>query len=248
VEVGLWKGLYGLRTKALEKTIATVGPFKFQTLTMYETATLSMPGSAALKEDTPPDDSETKIPGRVAVTFPRIESPRTDETEKWNRMVEGHIRSFAGEPERGANTDLDFSITYATRDIISLDLGKLYFEEGMAHPNHGGAGYIVLLRSGRELKAADLFTSTKPWKTFLKDIVFRKLQTQADREDWSFVRDASEIDADNVKRWTITQQGLEIHFVPYEVSDYASGGHSVVVTWAELKPYLKAELPFAVPR
>jgi hypothetical protein len=163
--------------------------------------------------------------------------------------VEEHIRELSGELECDTELDVSFGITYAAQDVISLDVGLLSFSRNWAHPNYAGEGYTVLLKSGRELQASDLFMPTKPWKSFLNGMVFRKLKAQAAKEGWSLnPSSAAELKADEVKRWNITQQGLKIGFVQYEVSDYASGGHSVVVSWAQLKPYLKATLPFSIPQ
>ena len=246
LDVRYLKGTYSSRMKELEKTLETVGPFKIQSLTMYKAEIMDQ---AAQKQKTPPDEGDSDTAGSLKFSFPRIESPSTAETERSNRLVEEDIRKFAGELKSGTGVEVDFEITYASQDVISLDLGMWSFSRKWAHPNHAGAGYIVLLRSGRELQASDLFTPTKSWKTFLNGIVFRKLKAQAAKEDWILSpSSAAKLDADAVKRWTITKQGLKIRFVHYEVSSYASGPHEVVVSWAELKPYLKATLPFSVPQ
>jgi uncharacterized protein len=255
LDVGYWKATYAARTKQLESSLQTFGPYRIQSVTIYKAEikgqgsahSATPPADATENENTSSDESDTA--GNVAYTFPRIESPSTAETARWNRLAEEHIRSFAGEPESATSLDVGYGITYAAPDVISLDLGAMSFVQGTAHPNFSGAGYIVLLRSGIELKASDLFAPSKPWKTFLKDIVFRKLKAQAAKKDWYFnTASAAELDADDIKRWTITKQGLKVSFVQYEVSDYASGPHEVVVTWAELNPYLNAALPFAAPQ
>jgi uncharacterized protein YecT (DUF1311 family) len=234
---------YRHRTKQLEKTVATVGPFKMESLTMYDKAKVEK--RTALEEDPLPHFAT----GSLEFSFPRIESPRTPETERWNRLAEEHIRKIAGEPESGSDNEVRFGVTYASQDVISLLLKTSMFAAGTAHPNHDLEGYVVLLASGRELRASDLFTPAQPWKTFLNDIVLRKLKAQAAEEDGGpGPREGIELDADDVKRWTITRQGLMVSFTYCEVSGCAHAGDDVVVTWAELKPYLKTELPFAVPR
>jgi hypothetical protein len=255
LELGYWKAIYASRTKQLEETLETAGPFKIQSLTIYEAriadqvASHSATPTAGALEVPRKRGGEDSSVGILEFSFPRNESPSTAETERWNRLVEERIRKFAGKPESGTEIDVSFGITYAAQDVISLEIGMMYFEQGTAHPNFAGAGYIVLLRSGRELQASDLFTPTKSWKTFLNGIVFRKLKAQAAKEDWPLEpRSAAELHADDLKRWTISKQGLKISFVQYEVSGYASGPHEVVVSWDELKPYLNAALPFVLPQ
>jgi uncharacterized protein len=237
LDVHYLKGIYGYRTKQLEKTLQTAGPFNIQSLTMYNKAKIT--NQAAREQD--------RFSYRFELSFPRIESPSTAETERWNRLVEEHIRKFAGQPETDAGVGVYFEITYASQDIISLVFQKIEFAAGFPHPSYDGGSYIALLRSGRELQASDLFTPAKPWKAFLNGIVFRKLKAQAaKRELYLTPSSAAEIDADAVKRWTITKQGLQISFD--ELGDHAHGGYEVVVSWAELKPYLNPAMPFLVPQ
>ena len=238
------KASYTGRISELEKNISTAGPFRVQAVTIYKADVSAKPQPVSANDD--PDTSG----GSVSYTFPRIESPVTPETERWNRMAEQRVKTMAGEIETGVDMTVDSSITYASTDVVSLLLGAMTFAKGAAHPNHAGAGYIVLLKSGHELRAADLFDPQSRWNTFLARSVYHSLKTQAQEEGWALnVTAPADLakDVATVSRWTIGPKGLTVSFMPYEVAAYAAGPHDVTISWPDLKPYLNKTLPFPVP-
>src|SRR5262249_37372820 len=136
LDVHYLKGIYDSRTRQLEQTLRTAGPFKVQSLTVYDKA------KQAAREQT---TASVFTRDSLEFSFPRIESPSTAETERWNRLVEEHIREFAGQPEPHSDVEVSFEITYASQDIISLLLEMTSSAAGTAHPSHDRAGYNVLL-------------------------------------------------------------------------------------------------------
>ncbi len=238
------KASYTGRINDLEKSVSTAGPFRVQAVTIYKAdiSTKAKPVAATGDLDT--------SGGSVSYSFPRIESPVTPDTERWNRMAEQRVKTMAGEIEPGVDMNVEFSITYASADVISLSLGAMTYAKGAAHPNHAGAGYVVLLKSGRELRAADLFDPQSRWNSFLARSVYHGLKTQAQEEGWSLDVTAPAALAKEVamvSRWTIGPKGLTVSFMPYEVAAYAAGPHDVTISWTDLKPYLNNTLPFLVP-
>jgi uncharacterized protein len=238
------KASYTGRINDLEKSVSTAGPFRVQAVTIYKAdiSTKAKPVAATGDLDT--------SGGSVSYSFPRIESPVTPDTERWNRLAEQRVKTMAGEIEPGVDMNVEFSITYASADVISLSLGAMTYAKGAAHPNHAGAGYVVLLKSGRELRAADLFDPQSRWNNFLAHGVYHSLKTQAQEDGWILnVTAPADLakEVATVSRWTIEPKGLTVSFMPYEVAAYAAGPHDVTISWADLKPYLNNTLPFPVP-
>src|SRR5258708_1657259 len=238
------KASYTGRMNELEKTIRSAGPFRIQAVTIYKAEVSTKPQPVSASDD--PDTSG----GSISYSFPRIEDPVTEETERWNRMADQRVKAMAGEIEPGVDMNVEFSITYASDDVISLSLSAMTYAKGAAHPNHAGAGYVVLLKSGRELRAADLFDPQSRWNSFLARGVFYSLKTQAQEEGWDLnVTAPADLakEVASVSRWTIEAKGLTVSFMPYEVSAYAAGPHDVTLSWTDLTPYLNKTLLFSVP-
>lgn len=238
------KASYTGRINDLEKSVSTAGPFRVQAVTIYKADISTKAKPVAATGD--PDTSG----GSVSYSFPRIDSPVTPDTERWNRLAEQRVKTMAGEIEPGVDMNVEFSITYASADVISLSLGAMTYAKGAAHPNHAGAGYIVLLKSERELRAADLFDPQSRWNSFLARSVYHGLKTQAQEEGWSLdVTAPADLakEVAMVSRWTIGPKGLTVSFMPYEVAAYAAGTHDVTISWADLKSYLNNTLPFPIP-
>lgn len=253
---------YRGRTAQLKRIVQTIGPFRFQAVTIYY-------AESARKQAATDDDAQND-PQSLDFTFPRIDSPETAETKRWNKLTEQRIGEMARDEgalldnqsliatgqivvkgsQPGPDTSIDVDIIYASPDLISLSLHTMTYSKGAAHPNHELAGYTVLLKSGRELAPADLFDDRRDWKTALAALVFRELKASAERNDMgleaSGPKDILESAAD-IRHWTFSKSGLAITFSPYEIASYAAGAPQAVVSWQELKPYLKNPTPFPVP-
>lgn len=253
---------YRGRTGQLKKSIQTTGPFRFQAITIYY--------AEPAKKQPGRDDDEQDGLQSFDYTFPQIDSPETLETKRWNRLMEQHIGEMAKDngaildtqsltmggkivvkgSQPGPDTSIRADIVYASPDVISLLLHTMTYEKGAAHPNHELAGYTVLLKTGRELAASDLFDDQRDWKTPLAGLVFRSLQVSSTQNDTDLqVSSAEDLvqEVADTRRWTITKAGLVVTFSPYEVSSYAAGAREAVIPWQELKPYLKNPVPFSVP-
>jgi uncharacterized protein len=254
---------YRGRIGQLKKNVQTIGPFRFQAITIYY--------AEPVKKQPGKDEDETQDGLQsFDYTFPQIDSPETAETKRWNRLTEQHIGEMAKDDgaildlqsltiggkivvkasQPGPDTSIRADIVYASPDVISLLLHTMTYEKGAAHPNQELAGYTVLVKSGRELAASDLFDDQRDWKTALARLVFRKLKADAEHDNADLQaagpEDILESAADT-KRWTITKAGLVVTFSPDEVSSYAAGVREAVIPWQELKPHLKNPTPFPVP-
>jgi uncharacterized protein len=254
---------YRGRTAQLKKMVQTIGPFQFQTITIYYAESSRKPAG------TDEDDAQAG-PQSFDFTFPRIDSPETVETKRWNILMETRIGEMAKDDgaildiqsltmagrivikgsQPGPDTSIRGDIVYASPDVISLLLGTMTYEKGAVHPNHELAGYTLLLKSGRELDASDLFDDRRDWKPALAGLVFRELKAAAEHNNMDLQASSPEDileSAADTRHWTVTKAGLVVTFSPYEIASYAAGAPQAVISWQELKPYLKNPTAFPVP-
>ena len=61
-------------------------------------------------------------------------------------------------------------------------------------------------------------------------------------DDW--IQRGAGASGENYDSWTITKQGLKIHFDPYQVAPYAAGPQQVTIPYSALKDIIKADGPF----
>lgn len=239
LDVDSLKLAYQDRIQQLQRPLEEVGPFKFQWITIFGSAA---PAKDDAAQQSPDDEADSLVNGNTDYTFPRIESPATPGAEKWNLLIAKQVKTDVGDPDADTDISLTVTITYATADVISAFFQEESMSRGAAHPNHGSSGYILLLKSGRQLTADDLFNPASAWKVLLK----RKMKAAAAKEEWSSY-DGAESPEIDPSHWTISNEGLTLNFAPYEVDSYAGGPHELTVSWAELKPYLNSRPPFQIP-
>jgi len=137
--------------------------------------------------------------------------------------------------------DVGYSVEYADNDLVSISFSEDTFSSG-AHPNHDFFTLTYDLKTGRELKLAELF---KPGVNYLKviaDYSRKDLQSRKDPDSGENLELATDIFADgvkptagNFKDWALTKKGLLILFPPYQVAAYAYGPQTVIVPYAQLK-------------
>lgn len=254
---------YRGRTRQLKKMVQTIGPFRFQMITIYYAEASRKPAGA--------DENDAQAgPQSFDFTFPRIDSPETLETKRWNILMEKRVGEMAKDDgaildiqsltmtgriviknsQPGPDTSIDADIVYASADLISISLNTLTFTPGTPHPNGELAGCTVLLKSGRELDASDLFDDQQEWKPALARLVFHKLKAAAEHNNMGLQAGGPEDilqSAADARHWTVRKAGLVVTFSPDEIASYAAGAQEAVISWQELKPYLKNPTPFPVP-
>lgn len=147
--------------------------------------------------------------------------------------------------------DIQVDVRGASTDMISALYSLYAYSHGGAHGVQDEHNVNVLLASGALLTATDLFDETKSWEDFLTERA-----TQRVREDLS----ARKIGGASIKnevmrsvvqtpeRWSLTPQGLEVTFDKYDFDTNPDRPNPVLISWRELKPYLRKPLPFVLPQ
>jgi len=150
-------------------------------------------------------------------------------------------------PEGMSNyMEIGYSVEYADEDLISVQfINSLY--TGGAHPNHYYSTLTYDLKNGKEIKLAQLF---KPGAKYLDKIAEYSVADLRSRNDESgesmglatdMWAEGAAPTAENYEAWNITKKGLMITFDPYQVGPYAAGPQTVIVPFAKLKDFARAD-------
>lgn len=137
--------------------------------------------------------------------------------------------------------DVDATLIAASPEIISFTIGSGFYQAGMAHPNSDDDRAFTWSRKlNRVLIEQDVF-ARKPDRALRLLALARfdnrdNLQNPDDPDGIPLAWD----------RATIGRNGITWSYSPYELGGYLSGG-GATLSWAELKPYLRTDLPFSIP-
>lgn len=166
-----------------------------------------------------------------------------------NRIKAGvfdHIASFKTEapsdPEDLQSADLrsmlgaSYSVELLTKSFFSGLLAYSNYSAGAAHPNN----YLVALNY--DLKTGNAVTLDPFLKQFnpasgyfgrladhVMDELIKKLGDDADSV--GAIREGAAATPDNYQNFTLSAEGLTIHFDPYQVAAYAVGSPSVTIPY-----------------
>ena len=163
------------------------------------------------------------------------------------RLKRDYYRGTAGEAcssfktcETAGFVEVGEDVIAASTDLISVNLGTAFYQGSMAHPNvEGVRNYVWSRRLGRLLKQDDVFAVAPDRK--LRRIAQSRFDNQEGLQNPK--------DADGIPlSWdhaSIGPTGITWSFRPYELGGYLSAGDATV-SWADLKPYLRRSLPFAI--
>ena len=128
----------------------------------------------------------------------------------------------------------------ASPDLVSVSVGTVFYQAGMAHPNAQSVrNYLWSRRMGRLLKQSDVFAVPPDRK--LRRLAQAKFDNQEGLQNPEG-RDGIPLPWDHV---SIGPAGITWSFGPYELGGYLSAGDATV-SWADLKPYLRRNPPFAI--
>lgn len=149
--------------------------------------------------------------------------------------------------EMGNYIDVGYSVEYADDDLISVSFGEDTFTGG-AHPNHDFYTLTYDLKTGRELKLADLFKPGAKYLTTIAAYAIKDLKGRKDPETGEnmglatdIFEDGAKPTAENYANWNVTKKGLLITFPPYQVAAYAYGPQSVIVPYSVLKDIARGD-------
>jgi hypothetical protein len=136
------------------------------------------------------------------------------------------------------------SVTLPNMRIQSTVFVQSPYSKGAAHPNTFFLTKNFDPMSGQEYKLKDLFKPGTGWLKAISRFSRKDLSTQTGIEatdDW--LRRGTAARPGNFSAWSVSKQGLDLHFGGEQVGPHALGPQIVTVPWKELRPFVKRSGP-----
>lgn len=145
--------------------------------------------------------------------------------------------------DSGRKEDLQISYLISSSKNTVSYIFQIYTDTLGAHGNTDFRTFTFDLKSGAELKLADLFVSGTPYldklssisRAELPKIIGKDLVTQSMLEDGTTPKD------ENFANFFLDGTSLVIQFSPYAVAPYSAGPQTLAIPTSELKDILKPE-------
>jgi hypothetical protein len=237
---GEWRNPAGSRTldfDLAEQMIFFSGAKRLTTRTLFEN---NKPKMFELSVEYP---ELSGVAPTVAAEFNRLARSRVmEKAESFRKdMLAQTADDLKWARERGfANTsEIGYSVTYADDELISISFGNYLFTGGA----HGNAFTFPLnfdLRTGREIRLADVFAANSEYLQDLSRYCVKKLQdelNEGNEDEW--IQTGAGPKAENFESWNVRKSGLMLTFDAYQVAPYAAGPQEVVVPFGELRSILR---------
>ncbi len=153
-------------------------------------------------------------------------------------------------PNQPSTLQVDYSVAYSSRDVLSLRVNSYSYPSGAAHGADVLSTFTFDLASGRRHALADLFRMGSGYMDALA--VEARTQLKLTLADWmtdssmtTWLATGTEPTADNYAAWAITPGGLEITFGQYQVAPYAAGMPVVTIPVTHLAGLIDPSGPLA---
>lgn len=226
------------RARAQEAAAAVqeVGGYTFQRMELVDAApvTAEIASATGLGEAAPAAIVRD-------IRFPRIDGPQTPEIQRFNELA---AQAPQFRLEDATNETVDYRISYAGPELISVRFDMAADTLGAAHGSSTSKAVTVLMQEGRPLEATDVFRAGSNWERFLTERAVAEIARQY-RED-GFTPPERDVRESVTKPhlWLIGERGLTLLFPPYSFgAPYVMGGTEVTIPWADLRPYLNPAAP-----
>jgi hypothetical protein len=207
-------------------------------------------------------DNNKKLNYQIEAQYPQFTGgAATPSFEKFNQTARAAVMKDVSEfkktmaPEEGeapppedsmgSYLRIDYDVTLAQDDLISVKFDVSNYFQGAAHPSSYSHVVNYDLKNGRPIKLADLFKPGAKYLQAISAFCIADLKKQASEKqlgDEQIQEGAAPL-AKNYQSWTISKQGLGINFDTYQVGAYAVGPQFVLVPYSALKDLIKPDGP-----
>ncbi|WP_267116701.1 TIR domain-containing protein [Xanthomonas sacchari] len=217
------------------------------------------------------------LPGHdIAIAYPRFTSQSAIPlAEELSRFFEGRAAKvtvdarqktweqspelFEGNYREAASNGRwdDYQIAYASDRVLSVVYNVGWYGAGAAHPNSHFETYNFVLDPFLvQFELGDLFVELEPALEVISAVCITELR----KEYWlRFGRDPSPeniewlqrgagASSENFGSFSMSEYGLTFLFPPYQVAPYVCGTWSVLVSFYDLRPFLRSDGPYALIR
>lgn len=185
---------------------------------------------------------------RHQLSYPQIDAPRTAENERWNRHIAEKAEDDFKDPGLEGDLDTaDLQVGYSIKEVLPGFISGTsyidYYFRGSPHPNSFSGSSNILLTSGKDIEAKDIFPDDQPWRDTLAKICADKMAPNA---RFPFEAKAIADQAADANNWEISSDRLTVHVDFYLMAGGWNGAGTAEIPWRELKPYLRPDLPLAL--
>lgn len=182
----------------------------------------------------------------------KVSIPRLNGNSDVQRLAQASIRAEAlkfyndflkeakedwNDPQYKPNSPFDFEVTSTvylnTPKMVSVTC-DIYQDMAGAHPYGFTTCYVFAKVGG---KAKKLVYSDILQQGAIATIVLPQVNKQKDERQMDHL---DTIPPEEIERFFVTSKGIEWVFPQYVLGSYAEGVYEAKATWAQLKPYLKA--------
>lgn len=198
----------------------------------------------------------------ISVDYPVISGINTASAIKFNELSKLRSMSSVAEfkkammaqtaadlknfPSGMSNTlDVGYNVEWATDDFVSISFMTSEFTGG-AHGNYYTDALNFDLKTGKEIKLADLFEPKSAYLKKISDYSIADLKTRlGEMSDDEWITNGAGNNAENYDNWFLTKKGLMITFDPYQVAAYAAGMQTVIIPYSELSEIWRKDKMYA---
>jgi len=227
------------RAKALAATLSNPSGYALVALTTYRAR--AAPAQEAADGDLPRSAQSQALLLQIA-------RPADPSERRWNAMI----------AKRLAQLMADETDTVADGGVVIDSATPGFIQATVRRSDERGPGGVSVrlipvawsLRLGRELTAADLFGDPAAGAGAVARLAFRQMKTNAAQsgDTEAFAPTLSEIRelVAPMRYWSLTKKGLDLTFDDdnaYGGGHYAAVALSTTVSWSDLAPYLRSDLP-----
>ncbi len=181
--------------------------------------------------------------------------PKTEGINKINNTLSDQFNQFISSSNKMYRDNLDlikefgrgsigleyrakYQINHIDNNLISITL-NCYIYSGGAHGISHISNYLFDIKSGEQIKLEDILNSTDPK---LIEILKNTLLEDNNLTKDSFFKFDEIVPNQN---FAITDKGITFLYNHYEITSYASGTPEAMLSFDEIKPFLKKESPLS---
>lgn len=190
----------------------------------------------------------------------RLEIPYTETKTAWAEhfndavatLVNNEVAAFRNNlsqmqfdpnmPDTGSSFEVKYTLVYSGRGLVSLHFEVFQYVTGAAHPMTYSMTLTYDLKNDRRVELADLF---QPGSAYL-DMLSALCKADLQKQGMLMFEEGTNPTADNFRSWTLTPEGLQVYFDPYQVAPYAAGPQRTLIPYADLQGAANPTGPIAV--
>ncbi len=227
--------------------------------------------SSPLSKEYVLDKKEIKESGRdysIDVFYPEMKNADSIIQEKFNSHLQAIVKGKAERFKNDSNSSLedifwrdsrerypdafisgfllDYTITRETENLVSILLSIEYQIVGAAHPGHEFQTVNFDMKRGNFLTLKDFFKPNTPYLQRISEYCVADLKRQVAEGKYNslnqIIKDGAGPNEENFRNFTLSDQGLTIHFEEYQVGPYAAGPAEVTIPLSQIQDLLNVPI------